>query len=130
MNTAFDVLDRYQRGRLTTADLEQARTGLREAQNAQQWLDSIGTAASTQAISSTNGLVAGLTRAVEDLEQELALQKRRASGQGGATVAPGGYTVNVNLNGARTPINTASQADADNLAGLLSQLGSASTRAL
>jgi len=39
--------------------------------------------------------------------------------------AGGNYTVNVNLNGGTTPIHTTTQADADILARLLSQLGSA-----
>lgn len=136
VDLAFKLADSIKNNRPSGMTVEEARAAFQQAKNAyedmQAFLKLNPGAASFEYVNSTTQLYTGARAGLEKVLAE--------SGQGGnigalppgakvastqAAPAGGGYTVNVNLNGALTPIHTTSQADADALARLLKQLGTA-----
>lgn len=131
VNTAWAIADKLHAGTITGADLEAAKEGLRQAQAAQAYLDQLSRSSagivSSEARTSTTGLVAAAMRAVEAAQQAKNREDRRASGQsssgfsGGSTV--GATSVVVNVAGRRLGnVNVSSPQDADALAGIIGKL--------
>ena len=133
ISDAKAIQDKLLRGELGTGDLEQARSAVEQARNARSWLDSLTpSAVSPEARSDAEGMVRNAQQALEKIERMINREQRAAAGEGSAAAGgdpargAGTVRVDINLGGRRSSVTVATQADAQNLTGVLRELENAS----
>ncbi|RJG00333.1 hypothetical protein D3878_01040 [Noviherbaspirillum sedimenti] len=133
VNQAYAIVEKLRNGELSAADLGAAQAAVRQAKNAQQWIDNASSvnagAVSVDARTSTEALLREVQRALATV-QAMTNPKDSAginSTQPGAAPAPreSVRTVNINLPNRRASVRVASQADSDTLASVLRGLETA-----
>lgn len=160
VNQAYDLVRKMEQGRLSASDLDAAEEALQQAQDAWEWLGEFqrnGGAVSSEAVSSTRGLLNQVQRAYEQVRAMSRNEERRnettssapatgtttapgapvgttaSTGVGGSSGVRGGgasmKTVDIRINGRSTPVGVSSDADADALVGALRALESEANRA-
>lgn len=139
LDQIFALQEKVRNQTLTLEDEQLARAALKQAQDARAYLDSLKSlnagAVSLTADRETDGAVVSAKLAVERIEslkQGAAANERNAANsaaQGGAGQQPQGgsssRTVNLVFNGRSTPVNVASEQDANNLESVLRSLSQA-----
>lgn len=133
IDKAFAAMEAMQKGDTSGFSKEDAQLAVKQAQQSKDWMEAAlrlnAGAFSLQAITDTNAMLAASQNVLEQVNARDSGGGKTGATAGAAPGQSGIYTVNVNLGGNKTTVNTASQADANALTAMLRQLESASGRA-